>query len=90
MLGCEVVNLGDMMKRMTAGVYKSSVHRVVNTSEQHRYSVPMFLDGNLDFVITPVVDGPSSIMDRLTVEEHMMERFGSARDRIKSGITTGA
>ncbi|KAH8655867.1 hypothetical protein BX600DRAFT_515554 [Xylariales sp. PMI_506] len=88
--GSYIVNLGDMMKRMTAGLYKSAVHRVVNTSGAHRYSVPMFLDGNLDFVIVPVVDGPSPPTDRLTVEQHMMERFGTARDYIKPGISTGA
>jgi isopenicillin N synthase-like dioxygenase len=86
----QVVNLGDMMKRMTAGLYKSSVHRVINTSGLHRYSAPIFLDGNLDFVIKPVVEGPSPPANLLTVEEHMMERFGTARDRVQTAISTGA
>ncbi|KAH9906292.1 2og-Fe oxygenase family protein [Xylariomycetidae sp. FL2044] len=80
--GSYIVNLGDMMKRMTAGLYKSSVHRVLNTSGRHRYSVPCFLDGNLDFVVRSVVEGPEPRFDRLTVEEHMMERFQTSRDAL--------
>ncbi|KAI1339804.1 hypothetical protein F5Y15DRAFT_382171 [Xylariaceae sp. FL0016] len=80
--GSYVVNLGDIMKRMTAGLYKSSMHRVVNTSGKHRYSVPCFLDGNLDFVVTSVVNGPDPEHSSLTIEEHMMERFGTARIHI--------
>lgn len=79
-----------MMSRMTAGLYKSSVHRVINTSGLHRYSAPMFLDGNLDFVIRPVVEGPSPPTDTLTVEEHMMERFGTARDQFQKAVSTAA
>lgn len=78
-----------MMSRMTAGLYKSSVHRVINTSGKDRYSVPMFLDGNLDFVIEALVEGPKPPSNRLTVEEHMTERFGTARDAIKTGVVIG-
>ncbi|KAF2084925.1 putative oxidoreductase [Saccharata proteae CBS 121410] len=84
--GTYIVNLGDMMKQMTAGLYKSSLHRVINKSGVSRYSVPCFLDGNLDFAIRPVVEGPDTVQDELTVEQHMMERFGSARDRVNGEV----
>lgn len=48
-----VVNFGDMMARWTGHHFKSTVHRVVNTSSDERFSVPFFLEPNLETVITP-------------------------------------
>jgi len=48
-----VVNIGDMMARWTAHRFKSTVHRVVNVSPAERYSVPYFLEPNMDCVIVP-------------------------------------
>ncbi len=50
-----VVNIGDMLQRLTNHVYPSTTHRVVNpqneSSRKPRYSVPFFLHPNPDFVI---------------------------------------
>lgn len=70
-----VVNVGDMLHIWTAGAYKSSVHRVINTSGTERYSVPFFLDGNADCVIKPL-DGSEG--KQVTVEEHMLSRFAAS------------
>jgi isopenicillin N synthase-like dioxygenase len=50
-----VVNIGDMLQRLTNHVYPSTTHRVVNPpgekARQPRYSTPFFLHPNPDFVI---------------------------------------
>ena len=50
-----VVNIGDMLQRLTNHVYPSTTHRVVNPpgeqARQPRYSTPFFLHPNPDFLI---------------------------------------
>ncbi|HKP65196.1 MAG TPA: 2-oxoglutarate and iron-dependent oxygenase domain-containing protein, partial [Casimicrobiaceae bacterium] len=50
-----VVNIGDMLQRLTNHVYPSTTHRVVNPKGEEarkpRYSVPFFLHPNPDFLI---------------------------------------
>ena len=43
-----ICNIGDMLERMTGGVYRSTPHRVRNTSGKERYSYPLFFDPGFD------------------------------------------
>lgn len=78
-----VVNIGDMLGMWTKHAYKSAVHRVINKSNQDRYSVPFFVDGNTDVKLLPF-DGSKPLTGKvITAEEHMLERFGTTYGRAK-------
>lgn len=79
-----VVNIGDMLQRLTNHVYPSTTHRVVNPpgeqARQPRYSTPFFLHPNPDFLIdvlpgciTP--DNPSRYPDPITAQGYLDERL---------------
>ncbi len=46
--GTFICNIGDMLDRMTGGLYRSTPHRVLNTSGKSRYSHPCFFDPNFE------------------------------------------
>ncbi len=50
-----VCNIGDMLDRMTGGLYRSTPHRVaLNLSGRHRLSFPLFFDPDFDVRIEPI------------------------------------
>ncbi len=49
-----VCNIGDMLERMTGGLYRSTPHRVRNRSSRGRLSFPFFFDPNWDADMTPI------------------------------------
>lgn len=49
-----VCNLGDMLDRLTEGRYRSTPHRVRNTSGRSRLSFPYFFDPSWDAEVTPL------------------------------------
>lgn len=55
-----VVNIGDMLERMTRGGYRSNPHRVRNLSGADRLSFPLFLDPSWEATVTPL---PSTARD---------------------------
>lgn len=79
-----VVNIGDMLERLTNHVYPSTIHRVVNPpgdeARKPRYSVPFFLHPNPDFLIevlpsciTP--DNPNRNPEPITAQGFLEERL---------------
>lgn len=79
-----VVNIGDMLQRLTNHVYPSTTHRVVNPpgdkARQPRYSTPFFLHPNPDFLIDVLPscitqDNPSRYPEAITAQGYLEERL---------------
>ena len=49
-----VCNIGDMLDRMTRGLYRSTPHRVRNLSGRDRLSFPFFFEPNFNVEVKPI------------------------------------
>ncbi|HEX4945233.1 MAG TPA: 2-oxoglutarate and iron-dependent oxygenase domain-containing protein [Blastocatellia bacterium] len=63
-----VCNIGDMLDRLTGGLYRSTPHRVRNVSGRDRLSFPFFFDPNWHAEIEPIAHG-------LTIPDDRAERW---------------
>ncbi len=79
-----VVNIGDMLQRLTNHVYPSTTHRVVNPpgdkARQPRYSTPFFLHPNPDFLIRTLpscitADNPDRYPEPITAQGYLDQRL---------------
>jgi isopenicillin N synthase-like dioxygenase len=52
--GSFLCNIGDMLERLTRGIYRSTPHRVINLSSRDRLSFPFFFDPSFDARMLPV------------------------------------
>ncbi|MFL6829470.1 MAG: isopenicillin N synthase family dioxygenase [Sphingomicrobium sp.] len=81
--GALVVNIGDMLQRLTNGVLRSTSHRVVNPPPERRgrsrYSVPFFLHFRSDFLIEAlpgtVPAGEQPQWPPITANDYLQERL---------------
>ncbi len=80
--GALVLNCGDMLQRLTAGILPSTTHRVVNPSPERarfpRYSTPFFLHFNQDFLIEALSDCVAEggvAQTPITAQAYLMERL---------------
>ena len=87
--GALVVNIGDMLQRLTNHVLPSTTHRVVNPAPERRgfarYSTPFFLHFNPDFPIetlpsTITPDNPDRYVGKtILAEDYLTERLREIR-----------
>ncbi len=78
-----VVNIGDMLQRLTNKVLKSTSHRVVNPPPERRgrprYSMPFFLHFRPDFLIETLpgcmADRPNLYPQPITAHDFLLERL---------------
>ena len=79
-----VVNIGDMLQRLTNMKLRSTTHRVVNPPPERRgrsrYSMPFFLHFRPDFLIETLPDcitedRPNLFPEPITAHEYLLERL---------------
>ena len=78
-----VVNIGDMLQRLTNGQLRSTSHRVVNPPRERwghsRYSMPFFLHFRSDFLIEAlpgtVPEGEAPKWPPITADDYLQERL---------------
>ena len=82
--GAMVVNVGDMLQRLTNHVLPSTTHRVVNPPPERRghsrYSMPFFLHPAPDFLIetlpqTITAENPNRYPQPITAHDYLHERL---------------
>ena len=82
--GAIVVNIGDMLQRLTNNVLPSTTHRVVNPQgDKHnhsRYSMPFFVHPNPEFVIDSLSsciseDNPNRYETPISANDYLTQRL---------------
>lgn len=82
--GAIIVNIGDMMKRLTNDMLRSTPHRVINPpgpkSDQPRYSIPFFVHPNPEFLIETLPqcisnERPNRYPEPITANDFLEQRL---------------
>jgi isopenicillin N synthase-like dioxygenase len=82
--GTIVVNIGDMLQRLTNHLLPSTTHRVVNpagaAAGQPRYSIPFFMHPNPDYVIETLescisAENPNRYPEPINSNDYLMQRL---------------
>ena len=79
--GTLIVNVADLLSRWTNGIYKSTPHRVVNSSGKERLSIVLAFDPDPETIIDPTQIAPLSKGQReapITCGDYLIWRFGKA------------
>jgi isopenicillin N synthase-like dioxygenase len=71
--GSFICNIGDMLDRLTRGIYRSTPHRVRNTAGRDRLSFPFFFDPNFNAEIRPI-----EALELHAIEDDRHERWDQA------------
>lgn len=96
-----VCNIGDMLERMTQGLYRSTPHRVRNTQRVSRLSFPFFFDPNFFAKVEPLpmkhkhlgIDDKEKRWDKASVHEfkgtygeYLLSKVSKVFPGLKAGV----
>ncbi|PKA65840.1 S-norcoclaurine synthase 1 [Apostasia shenzhenica] len=80
--GTFVCNIGDMLKIWSNGIYKPTIHRVVNNNPKYRVSVVFFYEQNFDTAAEPLDSCKEKVggvvkYERVVYGEHLVGKVTS-------------
>ena len=81
--GSFVVNVGDMLHRLSNGKLMSTPHRVINRSGRERYSCPFFFDPHVSANIAPLSGTGAPKFDPITFGDFLRGELTAAYDTHK-------
>jgi isopenicillin N synthase-like dioxygenase len=99
--GSLVCNIGDMLDRMTRGLYRSTPHRVRNPAPRARLSFPFFFDPNFFSRVQPIdlpgwevpVDDRDARWDRASVHafqgtygDYLLNKVGKVFPELRKAV----
>ena len=79
--GTLVVNIGDLLERWSNRRYRSTVHRVINSSGRERLSLVLAYDPNFETLVDPhafCADGETPHDEPIACGEYLLWRFRKA------------
>ncbi len=80
-----VVNVGDMLHRLSNGRLLSTPHRVINATGRERYSVPFFYDPHVATDIAPLPGTGPARFDPLNFGAFLRSELEASYDAHKTG-----
>jgi len=86
--GTLVMNIGDMMEIMFNGRYMATKHRVRKVA-QERFSFPLFVSCDYDYVVRPLVPGQEPRYAPVRCGEHLFNQTAQTFAYLKRRIAAG-
>lgn len=83
-----IVNVGDMLHRLSNGKLLSTPHRVINVTGRERYSVPFFFDPHVTAEITPLPGTGSAGFAPLNFGDFLKSELEASYDAHQSDAST--
>ena len=81
--GSFVVNVGDMLHRLSNGRLISTPHRVINRSGRERYSCPFFFDPHVHTMITPLAGTGTPLFEPIRFDAFLRSELEASYDAHK-------